>query len=101
MCTPKAIGVILRFAVLVLGLSAFACSGKTTALNLGGVSMREDAYRDAVRRLVRSNDHVCSVWLREGTEPVTAIANKTTAGASPQDLPKAMAMFSQECFALR
>jgi hypothetical protein len=81
---------------------AVACSGKAAppTLNLGGLSMREDAYREAVRRLVRSDDHVCNVWLREGTEPVTAMANKTTAGASSRDLQKAMAVFSQECFAL-
>jgi hypothetical protein len=67
-------------------------------LNLGGVSMREDVYRDAVRRLVRSDDEVCNTWLREGTEPVTAMANKTTEGASKADLVKAMAQFSRECF---
>lgn len=87
---------------MVLGLLLAGCSGsqaKTPTLNLGGVSMRADAYRAAVQKLVRSDDHVCSVWLREGTEPVTAFANTTTAGANRADLVHAMAVFSQECFA--
>lgn len=94
----------MKSLVLALCLAATACGSTTAAvplLDLGGISIREDAYRDAVRRLVRSDDHVCSIWLREGTEPVTAMANKTTAGANAQDLQKAMALFSQECFAQR
>jgi hypothetical protein len=80
---------------------ADSATAAAPTLHLGGLSIREDYYRDAVVRLVRSDDHVCSIWLPEGTEPVTAMANKTTTGAKAQDLQKAMALFSQECFALR
>ena len=55
--------------------------------------MREDAHREAVRRLVRSDDEVGGVWLREGTEPVTAMDNRTTAGANGNGLVRAMAQF--------
>ena len=70
-------------------------------LNLGGITIREDAYRDAVRKAVRQEDEICRTWLREGTEPLTALAGKTTAGARPKDLKLAMAVLGHECFALR
>ena len=68
-------------------------------MNLGGVSILEDPYHEAVRRLVRSEDEVCGTWLREGTEPATGMANKTTADANSKDLVRAIALFRQECFA--
>lgn len=52
-----------------------------------------------MRRRGISDHEVCRTWLREGTEPLTAMDHKTTAGANAKDLAGAMAMFSRECFA--
>lgn len=90
---------LLAGAALALTMAACTSQSELPKLNLGGVSMREDAYRAALQQLIRSDDEVCGTWLREGTEPLTAMANKTTAGANAKDLVRAMALFSQECFA--
>ena len=63
--------------------------GAARTLHLGSVSITEDAYREAVHRLIRRDDEVCRTWLREGTEPLTAMEDKTTAGASASDLQTA------------
>ena len=90
----------LAFVVLLcLGAAACSSQAESPELNLGGMTMGEDAYRAAVQKLIRSDDEVCHTWLREGTEPLTAMANKTAAGAAKADLVRATALFSRECFA--
>ena len=92
----------MRLAAAALCVMALACSSDAArTLHLGSMSITEEAYRKAVHRLIRRDDEVCRTWLREGTEPLTAMEDKTTAGASASDLQTAMAIFSQECFALR
>jgi hypothetical protein len=93
----------MRLLAVALLMAAVAWSSEpaTRTLNLGTMTMREDAYRSSVRRLVGQDDEICRVWLREGTEPLTAYQNKTTAGANASDVQLALAILAQECFALR
>lgn len=91
---------MIVFIGLLLLLGFWNSHAEPRTLDLGGLRVREDAYRAQVKKLIGTNEGICRLWLPESKEPLTAYQNTTTDGASRHDLMVALAIFNQECLAV-